>query len=91
MLAKNVPSRSDGEDLRKLGKVLHVSKSHALIVKLDSPRFVKAGTKSCDSKLKSVGVVTDILGPVTAPYLSVKPTVAKPESVVGRTLYAIED
>ena len=68
-----------------------MSKSHALIVKLDSPKFVKAGAKTCDSKLKSIGVVMDILGPVTAPYVSVKPTIAKPESVVGRTVYALED
>ena len=82
---------SDGEDLRKLGKVLHVSKSHALIVKLDAPKFVRAGTKACDSKLKSIGVVMDILGPVTGPYVSVRPTITKPESVVGRTVYALED
>jgi len=82
---------SDGEDLRKLGKVLHVSKSHAVIVKLDAPKLVRAGTKACDSKLKSVGVVMDIIGPVRSPYVSIKPTIAKPESVVGRTVYAIED
>jgi rRNA processing protein Gar1 len=68
-----------------------VSKSHALIVKLDPPRFVRPGTKACDSKLKSVGVVMDVLGPVSGPYASVKPTIAKPESVVGRTVYALED
>lgn len=77
--------------MRKLGKVLHVSKSHALIVKLDAPKFVRAGTKACDSKLKSIGVVMDILGPVTGPYVSVRPTITKPESVVGRTVYALED
>jgi len=77
--------------LRRLGKVLHLSKSRALIVKLNPPRFVKPSTKACDSKLKSVGVVTDILGPVSAPYVSIKPTVSKPESVIGRPVYALED
>mgnify|MGYP001059453780 FL=1 len=71
--------------------MLHLSKSRALIVKLDPPRFVKPGTKACDSKLKTVGVVTDILGPVSAPYVSIKPTVSKPESVIGRPVYAFED
>jgi rRNA processing protein Gar1 len=71
--------------------VLHLSKSRALIVKLDPPRFVKAGTKACDSKLKNVGIVTDILGPVSGPYVSVKPTIVKPESIIGRTVYALED
>lgn len=74
-----------------MGKVLHLSKSRALIVKLDPPKFVKPGTKACDSKLKNVGVVLDVLGPVSGPYASVRPTITKPESVVGRTVYALED
>jgi len=77
--------------LRRLGKVLHLSKSRVLVVKLDPPRFVKSGTKACDSKLRNVGVVADIIGPVSAPYVSVKPTIAKAEAVVGRTVYALED
>jgi len=77
--------------LRRLGKVLHLSKSRTLIVKLDPPKFVRPGTKACDSKLKNVGVVTDILGPVSGPYASVRPMIAKPESVVGRIVYALED
>jgi rRNA processing protein Gar1 len=86
----DAPSRSDGEDLRRLGKVLHLSMSRALIVKLDPPRFVKPGTKACDSKLRSVGVVVEIMGPVSGPYASVRPTIAKTDAVVGRTLYTLE-
>jgi len=77
--------------LRRLGKVLHLSRSRTLIVKLDPPKFVRPGTKTCDSRLKNVGVVIDILGPVVSPYASVRPTIAKPESVVGRLMYALED
>lgn len=77
--------------MRRLGKVLHLSRSHTLVAKLDLPRFVKPGTKACDSKLKSIGVVTDIIGPVSGPYVSIRPSVAKPESVVGRIVYALED
>lgn len=87
----NAPARSDGEDLRRLGKVLHLSKSRALIVKLDLPKFVKPGTKACDSKLRNLGFVTDIVGPVSAPYVTIRPSVAKPESAVGRMLYTLED
>jgi len=71
--------------------VLHLSKSRALIVKLDPPGFVRPGVKACDSKLRSVGIVMDILGPVSGPYVSVRPTIAKPESIIGRTVYALED
>ncbi len=76
--------------MRRLGKVLHLSKSRALIVKLDPPKFVKPGTKACDSKLRNVGVVLDIMGPVSGPYASVKPIIPKTDAVVGRTLYALE-
>ena len=82
---------SDGEDLRRLGKVLHFSRSRALIVKLDPPKFVKPGTKACDSKLRNVGIVSDIIGPVSAPYVSVNPTISKPDSMIGRILYTLED
>ena len=77
--------------MRRLGKVLHLSRSRALIVKLDPPKSVRPGTKACDSKLKNVGIVMDILGPVSGPYASVRPTIAKPESLIGRTVYALED
>ncbi len=87
----DAPARSDGAHLRRLGKVLHVSKSRALIVKLDPPKFVKPGTKTCDSRLKSIGTVGDVLGPVSGPYASIRPSILKPESVVGRILYAIDD
>lgn len=83
-------ARSDGEHLRRLGKVLHLSKSRALIVKLDSPKFVRPGVKACNSKLKSVGVVMDIIGPVSAPYVSIRSNVTNPESIIGRVLYTLE-
>ncbi len=71
--------------------MLHLSKSRVLIVKLDPPKFARPGTKACDSKLKNVGVVMDVLGPVSGPYASVRPMIAKPEAIIGRTLYALED
>ena len=76
--------------MRRLGKVIHFSKTRTLIVKLDPPKFVRPGTKTCDSKLKNVGIVTDILGPVSGPYASIRPAVAKPESVVGRMVYVLD-
>ena len=84
-------ARSEGWNLRRLGKALHLSRSRALIVKLDPPKFLRPGTRACDSKLKNIGVVTDIIGPVSAPYVSIRPLVAKPESIVGKTLYGLED
>ena len=81
---------SDEESLRRLGKILHVSSSRSLIVKCDESRFVKLGTKVCDSKLKEVGRVQDLFGPVTAPYVSVRPTVPSPAKFVHRIVYSFD-
>jgi rRNA processing protein Gar1 len=81
---------SDEENLRRLGKILHLSKSRSLIVKCDEPRFVKVGTKVCDSKLKEIGKVQDLFGPVTSPYVSVRPTVSSPAKVVHRIVYSFD-
>jgi rRNA processing protein Gar1 len=81
---------SDEESLRRLGKILHLSSSRSLIVKCDESRFVKLGTKVCDSKLKEVGKVQDLFGPVTSPYVSVRPTVSSPAKFVHRIVYSFD-
>ncbi len=73
--------------MRRLGKVMHLSKSRSLIVKLDEPAFVKLGTKVLDSKLREIGRVNDLLGPVSSPYVALRPTVPNPEKFVGKISY----
>jgi rRNA processing protein Gar1 len=43
-----------------------------------------------DYKIKSIGTVNNILGPVKSPYVSVKPEAAG-EGFAGRVLYLLED
>ncbi len=43
-----------------------------------------------DYKIKRIGTVNSILGPVKSPYVSVKPEVAG-EGFSGRVLYLLED
>jgi RNA-binding protein len=81
---------SDGDSLRRLGKILHFSKSQSLIVKCEQAGFVKVGTIACDSKLKEIGKVQDLFGPVTAPYLSIRPTANSPAKFVGRIVYSLD-
>jgi RNA-binding protein len=76
--------------LRRLGKILHVSITRSLIVKCDEPRFVKLGTRTCDSKLKEIGKVQDLFGPVSAPYVSIRPTTPSPSKYVGRIVYSLD-
>lgn len=76
--------------MRRLGKILHLSKSRSLIVRLESSTFVKLGTKVYDSRLKEIGWVSDIFGPVSAPYVALRPTALTPTSLVGRVVYSSE-
>jgi rRNA processing protein Gar1 len=43
-----------------------------------------------DYKIKRIGTVNSILGPVKSPYVSVKPEVVG-EGFAGRVLYLLED
>jgi RNA-binding protein len=80
---------SDESSLQRLGKILHFSKSRSLIVKCDETGFVKIGTRTCDSKLKEIGKVQDLFGPVSAPYLAIRPATPSPAKFVGRIAYAL--
>jgi len=44
--------------------------------------------ESCNENLKPVGTVFDIFGPLSSPYIAVKPHVQNPEKLVNHVLYA---
>jgi rRNA processing protein Gar1 len=77
--------------LRRLGKILHASKSRSLIAKLEKPNPPKLGSKIFDEKLKEVGIVTDVFGPTSSPYISIKPLTNKLEIYVGKVVYSLKD
>jgi len=73
--------------LFRLGKVLHLSTSKHLILRAKAiPRI---GTTAYDEHLKKIGIVIEVFGPVKQPYISVKPSVSKPDSYVGKMLYSL--
>ncbi len=76
--------------MRRLGKILHFSKSRSLIVKCEQAGFVKIGTRACDSKLKEIGRVHDLFGPVSSPYLAIRPIVLAPAKYVNRVVYSLD-
>ena len=76
--------------MRRLGKVLHLSKSGNLLLRLEQYPVPIIGARVCDYKLRSVGVVNNILGPVKTPYVSVKPIPSVDGALVGRILYQVE-
>jgi rRNA processing protein Gar1 len=57
--------------LQQLGVVLHIS-NHGYII-LRAAVFPRVGSSVLTKRMKKVGVVHDIFGPVVSPYVSVKP------------------
>ena len=71
--------------MQRLGKVLHVTPSQNIVVKVD--KTPKIGSDVVDEKLKVVGKVFDVIGPVSSPYVVVKPAVKEPEKLSSKQLY----
>ncbi len=71
--------------LQRLGKVISVTPSQSIVVKIDKPP--RLGTSVIDENLKVVGRVFDIIGPVSSPYAVVRATIKDPEKLSNRQLY----
>jgi len=56
---------------------------------LKAENLPRIGDQVVDQNLKSVGAVFDIFGPVSFPYVSVRPNVEEPRRFVEQTLYAV--
>ncbi len=71
--------------LQRLGRVLSVTPSQNIVLKLEKPP--KIGAPVIDENLKIVGRIFDIIGPVSSPYAVIKPSVKNPEKLANRQLY----
>jgi len=58
--------------LRRVGTVVHVS-SHGYII-LKAEFFPKIDSPIVTKRMKKIGTVQDVFGPVASPYVSVKPS-----------------
>ena len=73
--------------LQKLGRVRALTPSKNMIVKTE--KAPKIGSEVVDESLNVVGKVFDIIGPVSAPYTVVKPTVREPAKMVNKPVYLL--
>ncbi|MEM2466496.1 MAG: Gar1/Naf1 family protein [Candidatus Bathyarchaeia archaeon] len=71
----------------RLGRVLHISPNKNVIIKVENTP--KIGEAVVDENLRQVGEVFDIFGPISSPYVAVKPKVAKPEILINKMLYVL--
>jgi len=74
--------------LQRLGRVQSLTPSKSLIVKA-SDQPPKIGASVVDENLKVVGNVFDIIGPVSSPYVVVRPAVKEPEKIENKRLYLL--
>ncbi|MGZ4850943.1 MAG: H/ACA ribonucleoprotein complex subunit GAR1 [Candidatus Bathyarchaeia archaeon] len=73
--------------MQKLGRVRALTPSKNMIVKTDkAPRI---GSEVIDENLNVVGKVFDIIGPVSAPYAVVRPTVREPAKILNKPVYLL--
>jgi rRNA processing protein Gar1 len=73
--------------LQKLGRVRALTPSKNMVVKTEEAP--KIGSEVVDESLNVVGKVFDIIGPVSAPYAVVKPTVREPAKLVNKPVYLL--
>jgi RNA-binding protein len=73
--------------LQRLGRVLSINPSRSVIIKVET--VPKIGEKVVDENLKPVGEVFDVFGPVSSPYVAVRPTIQKPEKLIDNVLYLL--
>jgi len=73
--------------LQRLGRVLHISPSRNIIIKIEN--IPKIGETVVDENLKTVGKVFDIFGPVSSPYTTIKPTTRELDKLANKMLYVL--
>jgi RNA-binding protein len=49
----------------------------------------RIGETVVDESLRSIGKIFDIIGPVSSPYVAIKPIIPEPEKLVNKTLYVL--
>ncbi|MBS7287250.1 MAG: H/ACA RNA-protein complex protein Gar1 [Candidatus Freyarchaeota archaeon] len=72
--------------MKRLGKVLHVSPSGNMIVQASTAPNI--GSRVVDEKIREAGFVYDVIGPVSRPYVVVKPAEGvEAENYINKPLY----
>ena len=73
----------------EIGEIMHLAKSGRLIVKLNAASTgIRAGEVLVDGSGKRVGRVSELIGPVSAPYASVIPMTDRTSRLVGTKIFS---
>lgn len=76
-------------EVGEIGEIMHLAKSGRLIVKLNAAGAgIRPGELLVDAAGKRVGKVSELIGPVSAPYASVIPMTDRTARLVGGKVFA---
>ena len=73
--------------MQRLGKVSNVTPSRNIVVKAENSP--KIALEVVDENLNVVGKVFDIIGPVSASYAVIKPSIKEPEKLLNKPVYLL--
>lgn len=71
--------------MQRIGLVLHISSNRNMILKAENIPHI--GDQVMDENLNPAGTVFDIIGPVSSPYITVRPNAEAPNRLVKHLLY----
>lgn len=72
----------------EIGEVMHLAKSGRLIVKISREASPRPGELLVDGNGKRVGRITELMGPLNAPYASVISMTDKTSRLVGSKVFS---
>jgi len=75
--------------MKKAGRILHYTKYKVFVV--ESSGKIIPNTYLIDDKGRKIGIVIDVIGPITKPYLVVKPLVNNPDKYIGKEVYYMRE
>ena len=73
--------------MQRLGKVSNVTPSRNIVVKAENSP--KIALEVVDENLNVVGKIFDIIGPVSASYAVIKPSIKEPEKLLNKPVYLL--
>ena len=74
--------------MRRLGEVLHLSKRGSLILRTEKTPPMGHQAIVLDKKANRIGTIIDVFGPVTQPYVAIRPfKEIDASTLIGQMLY----
>jgi RNA-binding protein len=75
--------------LQEIGEIMHLASSGRVIIRLKRP--LEEGDYVCDDSGRKIGKVTELIGPVSAPFASAISMTNNIKKYVGAKVYFLEE